>query len=269
MNIVFFSEINKDMGLRYKYRAEEIGKTLSNVEYTKEDIIMNDWDVLVIDSINRKKGMIDRARQSDTRVVLIDGHADDIELADLSVSAAYNANAQYIGSKYIVVPEHKSWNWNRYRPYTKSKIIFVSIDDTELTANILNILDELEINAIITNTNISRDNFSRIEIFDEEDYYHAMHECILAITDGGMSFLQTLHYGMPTIAIEKNKYHSANIGLLKHCCLESKLNKNEIKDKISCIMNNEYFRKSLSLLSTHFVDGKGAERIRKLIKELL
>jgi spore coat polysaccharide biosynthesis predicted glycosyltransferase SpsG len=276
MKIAFFYECGKTS--EHKYRSLEVGKRLQrnghDVEYTEDDIVLTEWDMLVIDHVKSKKDMIMRAKQSGAKVVLIDGHPDDIELVDLSISAFLNDKAQYRGVKYIVVPEHTSWAWNRYRPYTKSKIVFVStgsFDESNLTEFILRVLDELKINAIVTkSTNHSnfRDMFSRVEIFDEENYYNAMHECVIGIADGGLTFMQALHYGLPTVAIAQNKNQQKNVDYLQHCCLPSERNKDDLVTKIGWIIDNEYHRKSLSMLASHFVDGKGAARVCKLIEDL-
>jgi spore coat polysaccharide biosynthesis predicted glycosyltransferase SpsG len=276
MKIAFFYECGKTS--EHKYRSLEVGKRLQrnghDVEYTEDDIVLTTWDVLIIDHVESKKDMIMRAKQSGTKIVLIDGHPDDVGFVDLSISAFLNDKAQYRGVKYIVIPEHTSWVWNRYRPYTKSRTVFVStgsFDESNLTEFILRVLDELKINAIVTkSTNHSnfRDMFSRIEIFDEENYYNAMHECVIGITDGGLTFMQVLHYGLPTVAIAQNKNQQKNIDYLQHCCLPSERSKDDLVTKIGWIIDNEYHRKSLSMLASHFVDGKGSARVCKLIEDL-
>jgi spore coat polysaccharide biosynthesis predicted glycosyltransferase SpsG len=280
MKIAFFYEYGKidQIGTGHKYRSMEIGKRLKrnghDVVYTEDDMVLTEWDVLVIDHINSKKDMIMRAKQSGTKVVLIDGHPDDTKIVDVSISAFSNDMAQYRGVKYIVIPKHTSWGWNRYRSYTKSKTVFVSVggfDANNLAEFVLEVLDEMEINAIVTksiNHGNFKDKFSRVEIFDEENYYDAMHECVIGITNGGLTFLQALHYGLPTIAMAQYEHQQNNIDCLQHCCLPVKREKEDLITKIGWVIDNEYHRKSLYTLASHFVDGKGAERVCKLIEDL-
>jgi spore coat polysaccharide biosynthesis predicted glycosyltransferase SpsG len=279
MKIAFFYECGKnEIGTEHKHRSLEIGKKLERngheVEYTEDDIVLTKWDILIIDHLKSKKDMILRAKQSGTKVVLIDGHTDDVEIVDLSISVFFNKKSQYRGSKFVVVPEHTSWAWNRYRPEIKSKTVFVSVGDFDadnLVEFIMKVLDEQKINAIVAksiNHRDFRESFSRVEIFDEEDYYNAMHECVIGITDGGLRFFQALHYGLPTVALVQYEHQQRNIDFLQHCCLPVKRDKGDLITKIGWIIDNEYHRKSLSLLASHFIDGKGAARICKLIEDL-
>ena len=90
----------------------------------------------------------------------------------------------------------------------------------------------------------------------------------MGIINGGLTFFQALFYGLPTLAIPQYEHQQTNIDYLKHCCIPTKLDKDDIVKKIGWLIDNEYHRKSLSLLSMHHVDGKGANRICKLIEDL-
>jgi len=276
MRINFFYEYEKSNRTESKYRAIELGNALKkrghDVTYTEEDIVMTQWDILVIDHTKSKKDMIMRAKQSGTKVMLLDGDPDDVELVDVCVSAFINRNAHFRGSKYIIVPRNATWD--RYRPYTKSRTVFIGVGDFDIT-NIaefaLDVLNEINLNAIVvksTNHYNFRDKFSRIEMFEEENYYNAMHECVVGITDGGTTFLQSLHYGMPVIPLAQNDSQQTNIDYLQHCCLPIERNKDDLITKIGWLIDNEYYRKSLGMLASHFIDGKGTDRICKIIEDL-
>lgn len=279
MKIALFYECGKikEVGTGHKYRSREIGKELikrgHDIEYTEEDIVSTAWDILVIDHIKKKKDMIMRAKQAGIKTVLIDGHKDDADLADLSVSAFLNRNARYTGMKYIIVPRLNSWEY--YSPYKKSDTVLVSMggyDANNLAEFVLEILDEIKVNAIVTksiNHGDFREKFSRVEIFEEDNYYTAMHECIMAITNGGLTFFQALRYGMPTIPIAQYEHQNINIDYLSHCCFPHEKDAKKLKINIEWMMKNEYYRKSLSLLATHFVDGKGTARVCDLIECLI
>lgn len=278
MKIAFFYECGKikEVGTGHKYRAKEIGELLErnghDVEYTEQDVVMSNWDVLVIDHIKSCKDMIGRAKNSGAKVVLVDGHPDDVPLVDISISAFYNPISQYRGVKYIVIPTNPYWD--KYRAYTSSKTIFVGVggfDANDIAEFILNVLDDMNLNAIVTksiNHGNFRDNFSNVEIFDEDNYYDAMHECVMGITNGGLTFFQALYYGLPTVAVPQYEHQQTNIDYLQHCCLPAQLDKDDIVEKIGWLIDNEYHRKSLSTLSTHYVDGKGTRRICNLIEGL-
>ena len=280
MKIAFFYECGKidEIGTGHKYRSREIGKTLEknghDIEYIdQKNVAMNkNWDVLVIDHMTSQAEIIQKAKRSGTKVVLIDGSLDDVDMVDLSISSFVNPKAQYRGIKYTVFPACREWV--KYRPYMSSKTIFIGVggfDAGNIAEFILNILDEMSINAIVAksiNHRDFREDFSRVEMFDEENYYDAMHECAIGITNGGLTLFQALHYGLPSIAIPQYKHQQINIDYVQHCCLPSKRDKKDIMNKIEWLMGNEYYRKSLSMLAMHHVDGKGTKRICSLIEGL-
>lgn len=191
------------------------------------------------------------------------------EGGDITINPFYERKSDFSGSKYIVVPGFKNRAWDRYRANIKSKTIFVGINNHSTILLALEVLSGLGVNAIVaTDDHELKKTFSRIEIFDEEDCYNAMYECVAAITDGGTIFLQSLSYGMPTVAISDDKIQENIVGSLKHCCLPVKKEKEDIETKISWLIESEYHRKSLSMLATHFVDGKGTDRICSIIDGL-
>ena len=205
------------------------------------------------------------------KVVLIDGAEEDTQLADLSISAFYNAKSEYQGAKYIVIP--KCYEWSRYRSYIKNDTVFVGMggfDAGQYAQKIIEILKEMGLLAVVAksiNHPNFEDSFSNVKIFEEENYYDAMTECKIAITNGGLTFFQALHFGMPTIAIPQYEHQRNNISPLNHCCMSAEIDDN-IKDIIKYLIGSEYYRKSLSTLSQHFVDGRGLERVCDLIEGL-
>lgn len=278
MKIAFFYEYGekREIGMGHKYRSQTLGKLLEcnghTVQYIEDGVLMSGTDILVVDHILTQSGMLKTAKHYGVKTVLIDGVGEDVELADLSISSQYNRNAQYVGGDYIVIPKCQSWM--KYSPTRAKNTAFIAMGgfDANNTADfVLCALDELGVNAIVANSinhpNF-RESFSRVEIFKEDDYYNAMHECTIAITNGGLSFFQALHYGMPTIAIPQYDHQKDNIMNYQHCCIPIERNHDQIKEQVSNLLENEYYRTSLSKLASHFVDGNGAQRICTLIESL-
>jgi len=278
MRIAFYYESGPihEIGTGHKYRSHEIGGELKKrghkVEYTSDDIVVEGWDVLVIDHMHSKKSMIERAKSAGIKVVLIDGDNEDALLVNLSISAFVNKNAKHIGNKFLVFPIHNTWN--KYKHDTKSKTVFVGMggfDANNIANFVLGVLDKMNINAIvaksINHSNLT-DKFNRAIIFKEDNYFDAMKECVISITNGGLTFFQSLFYGMPTIPISQYEHQNNNIRFLEHCCVPIKKNEDDLKEKIKWLMESEYYRESLSMLAKYYVDGKGAKRICSLIEEL-
>ena len=279
MKITFFYESGEipEIGTGHKYRCQEIAKILVkkgyNIIYMHDDFLMSNRDILIIDHIKSQTSLIKRAKHAGMKVVLIDGHPDDVELVDLSISAYTNPKSQYKGIKYIAFPTTNQY-WDKYKSDTKSKTIFVGVggfDYKNMAETILEVLDKLKLNAIVAKS-INHPNFeekfTRVKMFENNNYYEAMHECVAAITNGGLTFFQSLYYGLPTLPIPQYPHQEDNIKHASHCCLPTKLDNDDIKEKIEQVLNNEYYRKSISMLAQYFVDGKGTRRICSLIEKM-
>ena len=263
----------KEIGTGHKYRAIELTKELNRkghkVEHTNEDVVMTHWDMLIIDHIDSKKDMIARAKNAKIKTVLIDGDASDVEDVDLSISAFFNPRSQYKGVKYMIFPTDISWS--HYNPYNKNTSVFVAMggfDYNNYTQAILDILNELQINAVVAhsiNHPDFRQTYKRVAIYDGDNYYDVMNECKMAITNGGLSLFMCLKYGMPTIAVPQYDHQQRNIDGIDMCCVPAKMDIPDLKEKIQYLWGNEYYRQSLSVLSQYFVDGKATKRVCELI----
>lgn len=266
----------KEIGTGHKYRAMELTKELTRrghkVEHTNEDVVMTHWDMLIIDHILPKKDMIERAKKCNMKTVLVDGDREDAKNVDLSVSAFFNPQAQYRGAKYMIFPNKILWS--RYNPYNKNTAVFVAMggfDFNNHASKVLDILDELGINAIVAksiNHPDFKQTYKRTVMYEGDDYYEVMNECKMAITNGGLSLFMCLKYGLPSIAIPQYEHQQWNINGIDICCVPSTPDPIELRDKIQQLWGNEYYRQSLSLLAQHFVDGKATQRVCDLINGL-
>jgi len=276
MEVVFYCENTQkhEVGTGHYWRSKVIAKELNKrgnkTSFIEDDIIINGPDVIVIDHIHSKRDVIERARQSGMSVVLIDGHEDDVGLVDTSVSAVVNPKAQYTGVDYMAFS--KCPEWVRYNPQKKNKAVFVGMggfDAHNIVAKILPVLAELKLPAIVAKSNNHPDfrtEFVDVEIFDEENYYDAMNECIIGIVNGGLTLFQALHYGLPCVAIPQYKHQSRNIDAVAACCLKSDIS--GLREKVKWLMASEYRRESLSVFAQNKVDGQGVDRICDLIDRI-
>lgn len=273
MRIGFWYEYGRinEMGTDHKFRSQSIGKALSKlghkVYFIEDDVITNDLDILIIDHMFPPKSVVARAKSAGIKTIIIDGKDQD---ADIAISAFLNENANYKGSQFTmfpVFPHTTKYNVEKY-----SSSVFVGMggfDKNNYTNMILEVLNKMNINAIVAksiNHPDFRRTFPNMEFFEEENYYDAMHECALAITNGGLTFFQALHYGIPTIAIPQYEHQKTNILSLEHCCIYCEPNRDEIKSNIKKILSSSYYRNILSAFSKYYVDGKGVERICDIIE---
>lgn len=274
MKVNFFYESGEieEIGTGHKYRSIEIANELQKRGHDTVFLSDERSDVLIIDHMDSKIDLIKEAKNNKIKVVLIDGDEKDIDYVDLSISAFTNTRSQYKGINYIVFPRDSYSIWNKYKTDSSKKSVFVSMggyDINNLAELVLEVLDEMGLDAIVTKS-INHGNlgekFSRAEVFSEENYYNAMRECIIGVTNGGLTMFQSLFYGMPTIVVPQYEHQKINIDAVKHCCLSAETNKSDIKDKVNRVMGSEYLRTKLSIFSTQHVDGKGASRVAALIE---
>ena len=93
----------------------------------------------------------------------------------------------------------------------------------------------------------------------------------IAIGAPGLSHMERLYFGIPTILIPQNDIHTSivdkwvDIG----CAIKSKNSISLIEKKIFSIIENSNIRNNLIKNGTSLVDGKGALRIAKEILKLV
>lgn len=278
MHIAFCYEYGEkdEIGTGHLYRS----KTIANMLQKRGHAITlmapgNDppkADVLVIDHMHVQKDLILKAKNLGIKVVLIDGAEEDVGLVDASISAFVNKKAQYTGFKYLAFPLGMSWD--KYRVHNKSNTVFVGMggfDKNNLAEMVLGVLDKLNLNAIVVksiNHPDFRQKFSKVEVFVEDNYYDAMHGCLIGITNGGLTLFQSLHYGLPCIAIPQYEHQKINIGHASHCCEPCEADEDKLEQRIRWLVGNEYHRESLTRLAQYHIDGKGPARICNIIEEL-
>jgi len=278
MHVAFFCEYGQkdNIGTGHLYRSKEIARLLEQrghkTSFLENGVLIAGPDVLVIDHMYSQADLIAKAKSAGMQVVLIDGASEDVNLVDASISAFANRKAFYRGVKYMAFPITRMWH--RYLTSKKSNTVFVGMggfDRNNHAQIVLEVLDKLNLNAIVAksiNHPNFKDTFSRVEMFEEENYYDAMHECLIGITNGGLTLFQSLYFGLPCIAVPQYEHQKTNIGYVSHCCEPCEPDPKLLEERIKWLVGNEYHRESLSRLAQNYVDGKGPARICKIIEDL-
>lgn len=278
MKIAFFYEFGqiKEIGMGHKYRSKNLAIELRRRGHTtwmfEDNSDYNDADVVVIDHLFTQKDLIQQIRAKNKKIVLIDGAKEDVSLVDLSISAIYNEKAEYRGVQYIALPQ--TMEWTKYRPYNKSKSIFVGMggfDNGNYAEIAIRAAKNLNLDVIIAKS-INHQDYSTIYpgviMFEGEDYYTAMKECMIGVMNGGLTLFQGLHYGLPCVAIPQYDHQKDNILTVQHCCSIAEPNEEDVSLKMQWFLNSESFRESISKLAQYCIDGKGIQRICTLIENL-
>jgi len=278
MQVAFFCEYGKipEVGTGHYWRSQVISKELQRRGHETFWVVpQNDppkADVLVIDHVHSQSDLILRAKELDIKIALIDGTPEDAAQTDASVSAFYNSEAQHKGIEYIAFPKCPSWI--RYKPDTKSRTVFIGMggfDASNFADILLKVLDKMQVNAIVAKSINHPDftqKYSRVEMFREENYYDAFHECVIGITNGGLTLFQALHYGLPCLALSQYPHQQNNIDKVAACCVPIEPDEGIIELKAKELLEHEGRRRYLSLMGQTKVDGKGVDRICSIIEGL-
>lgn len=273
MRVSFWYEYGRiyNIGTGHKYRSRLLGGILEKrghkIKYIEDDVIMKGEDVIVLDHMDPPEDVVNRSRKACNTLVVIDGVCDE---ADISISAFQNKNADYQGIDYIAFAVYP--HTTKYDSRKKSKDIFVGMggyDANEYAERVANILKDIGLNAIIAKS-INHDDISErltnVCMFEEDNYYDTMHECLAAITNGGLTMFQALHYGMPVVAVPQYNHQKTNIDAVSGYCIASGTDDASIKDNINMVVHDEYRREWMSRFAQYYVDGKGAERVCNIIE---
>ena len=189
------------------------------------------------------------------------------------------------GKKYLVGPKYApiSEKFNFVKKDIKKKknilISFGAYDSAGVTLNVIkSIKDFIEsgsynLNIIITLTNESPiishvkyeiKNLSNFKLVLDckkmEDIYK---DCGIALGAPGLSHLERMASGIPSILISQNKLHSSLIDkwVKLGCGVKAESTLESIQDKLKLFLLNDDFREKIIINGRNLIDGKGAHRI--------
>ena len=93
---------------------------------------------------------------------------------------------------------------------------------------------------------------------------------LLCIWAPGLSYLERLSVGLPTILVGQNNEHVdlINSWVDLGCALKANNNITSIEKNIKTIIQNKNIRKKIIINGTNIVDGQGSRRIARNIQEL-
>jgi spore coat polysaccharide biosynthesis predicted glycosyltransferase SpsG len=263
MNVAFHYESGaiKEVGLGHHYRTRILESELKRRGHKL--VNADQCSVLIVDHVHPQRDVILAHKARGACVVLIDGAPEDTELVDLSISAVVNRKAQLTGLQYLIIPQLRGFS--RYSPRTQSSTVFVSMggyDYNDYTSLAVKAITTLGFKALVTKSlDRKPPRQSNVGVFNEQDYYTAMKECVAAITNGGLTMFQALHYGMPTIPLPQYDHQKDNIRSVNVCCVPAEPTEQDLTEKLKWVMQAENYRESLSVLAKHFVGGDGVYRV--------
>jgi spore coat polysaccharide biosynthesis predicted glycosyltransferase SpsG len=241
------------------------------------------YDVALYDSSRYEKDVLSKLRNITNRIIAFDFFNYDSDLVDEIINL-YNhfpervdsfCGKLYTGLDYAILSEKiliskSNVSKTDARVPNSFLITFGGEDPNGNTLNVLRTLYELNLNGTVLigkfnnfNKEIQKNFNKQFKILHQvsniEDYY-SVHDCI--ICGGGTTLLEALYLGKPTIALPQNFYEANFIDYIKQSIKIFSLD--EIMDVIRMLDDNNT-KILLSDKYKSFIDGKGKERISKII----
>lgn len=267
------------------------------VNLVNEDRIINELkdikaDLLITDSYSANATYFEETKKIFNKTAYIDDinqHYFDVDYLINQNSDAedfnYKTNGDtklLLGTDYILLRDEFK---NLPNKDIKNKIYDIMItvggaDPNKLTKKNLNYISETYYNFHVV-IGPSFGDTSFIEKFETQNvkfYYNAdmceiMKKCDMAIAACGSTLYELSACGVPTlgIIIADNQQGIANklneMGIIKNLGWYDKISKEDLINNIDKLANDYILRKSLSMKASKLVDGKGAERIVKVLCE--
>lgn len=249
-------------------------------------------DLLITDSYSAHEKYFEETKKIFDKTAYIDDinqHYFDVDFLINQNSDAedfnYKVNADtklLLGTDYILLRDEFK---NLINKGIKNKIYDIMItvggsDPNKITERILNYISEIDYKFhVVIGPSFSDTSFvEKFKTHNIKFYYNAdmceiMKKCDLAIAACGSTLYELSACGVPTlgIIIVDNQQGIANklnkMNIVKSLGWYDKISKEDLINNIDKLDNDYILRKSLSEKASKLVDGKGAERIARVLCE--
>ncbi len=213
----------------------------------------------------------------------------DANISDKTLYVLNGGPKRYYGARYILLNRSFAALHNlekRIREKVHNVLVVMGgSDPADLTEHIIRSLDAISPEFAVTA--VAGYGFSRPEILHEmagqrgwltvaeqpENLADLMFEADMAFSSGGISMHELSCLGTPSIVLcqAPHEVHNAGIlaeqGIIESLGLGEHVSAEEIASCFRHIANNPDMRQFMSDLGKEFVDGKGLERITRIIDE--
>jgi len=257
----------------------------------KKSLKQNELNCILVDSYHINTNDLYKLSNEVPIVVFVDKNATikaDMLICPQPIEFNHTRGIKYlIGPKYAPISEKFCFKNKKNFRNNNILISFGAYDSNGLTLNVIksikNLLevDSLDLDTIIT---LAKDspiikevkneikNISNFKlILDSNNMEDIYKNCVIAIGAPGLSYLERMASGIPSILISQNKLHSSlidnwvNLG----CGIRAYNSMKSIQHKIKLLLLNDDIQKKLIVNGKNLIDGKGAERIAKEIIRLV
>lgn len=273
-----------------KILSEGFKVILLNEERLTEEVKEIEADMLITDSYSVNEKYFEETKKIFNKTAYIDDINEHYFNVDFLINQnCYAEDLNYrvnshtkllLGVEYILLrDEFKSLpNKNVKNKVYDIMITVGGADRCKLTETILNYVSKMEYNFhVVIGPSFVDTSFTESFKTQNIKFYHnanmceIMKNCDMAISACGSTLYELSACGVPTlgIIIADNQQGIADklnsMGIIKNLGWHNKISKEDLINNINKLDNDYIVRKSLSEKASKIVDGKGAERIAKIL----
>jgi len=249
-------------------------------------------DVIIVNMLENDTERLRNFKQNTRLLVTIDDAGSAARLADIRINPLYYTDNAITDPRYIALLK-EFIQANNTSKIIKEKIEVILITqggaDTygfipKIIKALYNIEKECRIEVIIGPAFQHRDELEEALNNSQRNFYiihNATNMCELmqrsdmAITAAGNTMFELACVGIPSIVIcaeefeEETAERMAKYGIVENLGFGGRVSPQKIYQSVSSLMDDKERRADMSRRGQDLVDGRGAERVVKLIKERL
>jgi len=262
----------------------------STYESLKKSILNNHVNCVLVDSYHINSKEIYKISNKTPIIVIIDKNI--ITKADIVICPQPIKEPNVHGTKYLYGPKFApisdKFIYKNNKTILKNKILisFGSYDSSGITLNaikaVINLIIDKSYSANIVITLAEESpiinqveglikNFSNFKlVLDSKNIEDIYKYSNIAIGAPGLSYLERMASGLPSLLIPQNKTHESLIDMWVKlgCGLRSDNTIKSIEKNLKLLLFNDTLRKEIIKIGKNLVDGKGASRIANEINNM-
>jgi len=246
--------------------------------------------ILIVNQLNNPSGYIKTLKRYAKLLVTIDDAGDAAKFADLNINVLYPISGSISDFKYITLREEFQ-RFNKISRNIKDRVSTLLVtqggsDPHAFSLKILRALDRVGDDfSIISVIGPAFKNHVELEyilkdmkklvrvVRNAQNMAELMWESDMAVTAGGITMFELACVGTPSIVVCAYEYEQQTAqrlekeGVVINLGFGGYVQEEIIADWVTSLMNDRLLREQMSRKGKELIDGKGCERIVKLILE--
>lgn len=264
----------------------------NDIQQNKKAIQKLKPDIVIIDKLKMNSNFLKYLKKNSKVMIGLDYVGDNRHLLDFNFAILYPYSAKSKHTIYNLdnTVIHKNFINNKYKVKKRVKSILIIQGGADTHCFLPKIIDSLNYvnqnfnvtvvvgsafkcwNKLKKSINRNKNNIKILDNVKNMSSVMSMHD--LAITGGGMTLLELVCIGVPSIVIcgEKFENETANIfqksGFGINLGFGKNINSQKIAKNISALINDYTLRCKMNKTGKNLIDGKGSNRIASFIHKI-